>query len=90
MAIEQPLQLDQRPAWALIRPEAKPAQAGSTGGMVDQPDRGHWSGPGQRSSCLPTDLAQHNRSGRQLSGLAFEQPGMITLFMGLSSRVALP
>ena len=53
VAIEQPLQLEQRPAGAQIRPEAQPTQAGGTGGMVNQPDRGHGSGSRSTSSCSP-------------------------------------
>ena len=51
VAIKQPLQLDQRPAGAQIRPKAEPAQARGSGGMVNQPDRGHWSGERRSSSC---------------------------------------
>ena len=40
MAIEQPLQFEQGPAELQIRPEPKPAQAGRTARMVNQPGRG--------------------------------------------------
>ena len=48
VAIEQPLQLEQRPAGVKVGSEAEPAMAG---GMVNQPDRGHGSGSRSTSSC---------------------------------------
>ncbi len=62
MAVKQPLQLEQSSAGVQIRPETQPAQARSTGGVVNQPDRGHESGSRSSSSCSPAII-----DGRRLA-----------------------